>query len=145
MGGVIARQMVADGFPCRALVTICTPHVGPMFWVPRVTAGTRSLGKSSPQMRALNAHPRDLARRRDYHFFGLTYRDRFGFHDDDAVVSRTSALGEKLGEVGTRRAIELDYGRGFGRSTKSNPHVEGLNPHTMAPAIELCARLFAEN
>ena len=143
MGGLIARQMVADGFPCRAVVTICAPHDGPMFWVPRLSAGPRSLGKRAPQMRALNANPRDIARHRDYHFFGVTYRDRFGFHDDDAVVPRASALGEKLGEIGTRRAIELDYERGFGRSTRSNPHVEGLNPRTMAPMIDLCAQLFA--
>ena len=145
MGGVVARQLVADGFPCRALVTVCAPHDGPMFYVPRVTVGPYSLGKNSKQMRALNADPRDIARRGDYHFFGITYRDRFGFHNDDAVVPRASALGENLGEIGTRRAIEIDYGRGFGRSTRSNPHVEGLNPRTMAPMIDLCAHLFAKN
>lgn len=144
MGGVVARRLIADGFPCRALVTICAPHDGPARWVPRVTAGPRSLGKRSPQMRALNADARDTLRRRDYHFFALTYRDRLGFHDDDAVVPRASALGEHLGEVGTRRVVTVDYGRALGRSFKNNPHVEGLNPRTMQPAIELCARLFAE-
>lgn len=142
MGGVIARRLVADGFPARAVVTICSPHGGPTRWVPCVTSGPRSLRKNSPQMRALNADPRDIGRRRDYHFFAITYRDRLGFHDDDAVVPRASALGEHLGEVGTRRVIELDYGRTLGRSLQNNPHVEGLNPRVMREAVELCAGLY---
>ena len=32
-GGLIARQMIADDFPCKALITICTPHEGILPWV----------------------------------------------------------------------------------------------------------------
>jgi pimeloyl-ACP methyl ester carboxylesterase len=28
MGGLVARQMVADGFPCQVLISIATPHQG---------------------------------------------------------------------------------------------------------------------
>jgi pimeloyl-ACP methyl ester carboxylesterase len=34
MGGLVARQMVADGFSCQALISIATPHQGTAPWVP---------------------------------------------------------------------------------------------------------------
>lgn len=43
MGGQVARQMVADGFPCLALATICSPHHGLLGWVPTPDFGSMSV------------------------------------------------------------------------------------------------------
>jgi len=58
MGGVVARQMIALGFPCHALITICSPHHGPMPWIPPVGRGPRSIAPWSPTLAALNRHPK---------------------------------------------------------------------------------------
>lgn len=144
MGGLVARQMARDGFPCRALVTICSPLEGVTRWVPLPTSGPQSLSRSSTQLRALNHSSRDRELRARSHYFAITYRDRFGFHSHDGLVSESSARGEHLGNVAQRRTIHLDYGHEIARLIPVGPHIRGMNPQTMFPVLETCAQLFAE-
>jgi pimeloyl-ACP methyl ester carboxylesterase len=142
MGGVTARQMVADGFPCRALVSLCSPHEGITRWVPTHSPGTSSLHRRSGALRALNSDPIDIAARPRYHFFSITYEDRLGRHPHDGLIPVRSALGAHLGDVGTRRNIHLPHARiGMG----AGPHLHALNPSEMPPAVETIARLMAES
>ena len=139
MGGLVARQMVAIGFPVRALVSICSPHQGLSRWILAHSPGTRSLRHMSTDVQALNADATDRDARARYHFFGITYSDLRGFHPDDTIVAARSALGESLGEVATRRAIHLRYGARF---AGGDPHLRGMQPRFLAPVFETCARVF---
>ncbi len=142
MGGLVARQMVALGFPCRALITLCSPHEGLAPWVLAHSPGTRSLSRRSPHLAALNAHPRDVAARSRYHFFAITYDDIRGPHDDDGIVTTSSALGENLGMVASRQRLHLSYGKTL---ALRGPHIAGMNARNIAPVIQLCAGLFAQS
>lgn len=142
MGGLVARQMIASGFPCRALITICSPHEGVAPWVPTHSPGTWALSRRSPHLAALNHHPIDVAARSRYHFFAITYSDVRGHHDDDAIVTASSALGENLGIVARRQRIHLRYGR---RLALRGPHIGGMRTRYLAPVIQLCAELFADH
>jgi pimeloyl-ACP methyl ester carboxylesterase len=140
MGGLVARQMVADGWPCRDLVSICTPHHGPMKWWPPYGRGPRSMRAFSPQMRALNSHPLDRAARSRYHFFGLTYHDLLGEHEHDCVVPIWSALGCGLGPVARRETRQLRY-----KSVSLyDAHWRGKQPHYISPVLKTASELFQD-
>ncbi len=140
MGGLVARQMARDGFPCRAVVTICSPNEGVLPWVPTPTIGPQSLRKSSTQLRSLNREtPGENA---PLHLFAVTYRDLLGNHWHDGLVSERSALGEHLRTVAHRQTVHLEYGRQIASLVPVGPHVRGMNPTTMNPVLETCARLF---
>jgi pimeloyl-ACP methyl ester carboxylesterase len=116
MGGVVARRMVVEGFPCRDLIALCAPHRGTAWWVPEALfgpflRGPHSLHGQSRALTALNRHPRDRARRDSYHFLAMTYDDVLGSHDHDGIVTRESALGEGLGPVASRQTMRLEYSR----------------------------------
>ena len=140
MGGVTARQMVANGFPCRALVAIGSPHQGTARWVPAHSPGTASIHPRSRALRALNQHPRDMAARERYHFFSLTYRDRLGAHPHDGLIPRRSALGLQLGAVATRVNTEFTYDFPPG----THPHLRSLAPLEVPAAVDTVRRLLAE-
>lgn len=106
MGGLVARQMIADGLPCRQLVTICTPHQGILPWIPTPSMGSQSMHPLSIDLAALNNHQGERAQRNKYFFFGMTYTVGGNWHhDNDAVVGLDSALGYKLG---VERTAKLD-------------------------------------
>jgi pimeloyl-ACP methyl ester carboxylesterase len=109
MGGVIARQMVTLGFPCRALISVVSPHHGPAPWIPVPSRGPRSIARWSPALRKLNGHPVDIAHRGRYHFFAITYQDLLGYHAHDGIVQQHSALGCDLGPVAQRETVHLRY------------------------------------
>lgn len=109
MGGVVARQMVALGFPCRALISICSPHHGPAPWIPVPNKGPRSISRRSPLLARLNRDPVDVAHRDRYHFFAITYEDALGQHEHDGIILASSALGLELGPVAQRERIHLRY------------------------------------
>jgi pimeloyl-ACP methyl ester carboxylesterase len=111
MGGLVARQMAAEGFPCRALLSICSPHEGTAPWIVWPRPGPMSLHRTSTHLRALNHNRADCALRERYHLFALTYRDRIGLHHQDGIVTESSALGCTLGDVAQRCTIELNYGK----------------------------------
>ncbi len=142
MGGLVARQMARDGFPCRSLVTLCSPHEGVLPWVPLPTMGPQSLGKSSTQLRNLNRDPRDIKLREHAHFFAINYHDRLGNHRHDGLVPESSARGDHLGNVAQRQTIHLEYGREVASIIPVGPHVRGMNPQIMVPVLGTCAQLF---
>jgi pimeloyl-ACP methyl ester carboxylesterase len=144
MGGLVARRLVAEGFPCRALVTICSPHQGVAPWVLTHSPGTWSLSRRSPHLVALNRNPLDRAHRPHYYLFAITYTDIGGYHDDDTIVTARSALGANLGQVALRKKIHIDYGRTLGRRLSGSPHVRGMNPRYLTPVLQTCNRLFTE-
>lgn len=142
MGGLIVRQMVAEGFPCHSLVTICTPHHGPTRWLPLPMRGARSLARWSHFTRALNRHPRDVAARKKYHLFAMTYRDSFGFHQNDGLVSQESALGLHLGEVASRQTMNLKYSVPISALMPFDPHWRAMFPQYIKPAVRHIASLL---
>ena len=139
MGGLVARQMVADGWPCRALVTLCSPHHGPRAFMPPVGRGPRSLMSRSPFLRALNSNPRDIAMRSRYHFFAVTYDDRLGHHDHDGIVPHRSALGMNLDGMATRKTMSLHYST----IAAFDPHWRAKDPRFARPVLDCMAELLA--
>lgn len=142
MGGLIVRQMVAEGFPCHALVTLCAPHHGPARWLPLPMRGARSLAGWSRFTRALNRHPLDIAARKKYHFFAMTYRDSFGFHNNDGMVAQESALGLELGEVASRQTMLIKYSAPISALMPFDPHWRGMFPQYVQPAVRHIAELL---
>jgi pimeloyl-ACP methyl ester carboxylesterase len=143
MGGLVARQMVADGFSCQALISIATPHQGTAPWVPPHSPGTWALSRWSTRLRALNSNSADKECRSRYHFFAVTYRDRLGYHDDDSIVTARSALGASLGPIAQRKKIQLNYGQDLGRRILGSPHARGMSPRVLAPVFDTCAEVFS--
>jgi pimeloyl-ACP methyl ester carboxylesterase len=139
MGGVVARQMAADGFPCAALVTVCAPHRGTAAWVPTPNKGSLSIAPHSEDIRNLNAMYSDRKLRGRYYFHAVTYTDIRGYQDNDTVVEKTSALGLELGPEIHRHAIHLSYSGGF---SGFDPHWMGMNPDYLRPLLDTCGRLF---
>jgi pimeloyl-ACP methyl ester carboxylesterase len=135
MGGLVARQLVAEGFPCTHLVTLCTPHHGPVRWMPVPMRGPRSLAGWGSHTKALDRHPRDVLMRNRYHFFAMSYEDTFGPHDHDGMVSVWSALGKNLGEVATRHTMELKYAVPVSAIMPVDPHWRGMFPKYIDPAL----------
>ncbi|HEY0074994.1 MAG TPA: alpha/beta fold hydrolase, partial [Abditibacteriaceae bacterium] len=109
MGGLICRQMVAYGFPCRALFALGSPHLGYVPWLPFAEAGSLSISMYSRRLQNLNRNPRDRAARKNYHFFAADYTDPLGYHAHDCLVTKRSALGTTLGPVGSRIEVHLSY------------------------------------
>ena len=142
MGGLVARQLVVEGLPSSNLITLCTPHHGPVNWMPIPTRGPRSLGNWSRYIKALDRNPRDIEHRKRYHFFGITYTDTFGFHNHDGMVSSSSALGEKLGDVATRRIMQLKYSVPVSAFMPIDPHWRGMFPKFIGPALRHAAELM---
>jgi len=139
MGGLVARQMVALGFPCRALITLCAPHHGPAPWIPLPPRGPRSMAGWNSELTRLNQNPIDAAHRNRYHFFAITYSDIFGHHEHDGIVMTRSALGEGLGEIAHREKIHLKYRM----PPTYDPHWRGMFASRIAPVFPVAARLFA--
>lgn len=142
MGGVVARQMVADGFRAQAVVTTCSPHEGLAPWVPTPEPGTMSLAPWSSDLKALNADPRDRAARARYHLHGVVYRDARGEHADDTTVIIESGLGASLGAVGDRQRVRLNYGNGF--PPLADPHMSGMDPQRMRPTVRTLDALLSK-
>jgi len=145
MGGIVARQMVAYGFPCRKLIALCSPHHGAMTWSPLRfplvgDPGAATLTSWSPALRDLNGNRRDIAHRPNYHLRAITFSDRRGAHDNDGIIARHSALGEELGEVASRATSHFNYERRPDFFT--DPHMGGMHPKGLPDVVELCRELF---
>jgi pimeloyl-ACP methyl ester carboxylesterase len=138
MGGIVARQMIAYGFPARSVVTLCSPHHGALGWsllrFPILSdPGASTLTQWSRSLHRLNAHPRDIAARKNYHLMSITFRDKRGEHEHDGIVGQKSAEGELLGDVASRTHLRFDYGR---RAFFTDPHMLGMSPNAVAPMRE---------
>jgi len=141
MGGLVARQMVADGWPCRALVSLCSPHHGPRRFLPPIGHGPRSLMQGNQLLHTLDANPRDLSMRSRYHFFAVTYDDRLGHHEHDGIVARSSALGMNLEGIAHRHTMALHY-----KSIAAfDAHWRGKDPRFVRPVLERMSRLFSDS
>jgi pimeloyl-ACP methyl ester carboxylesterase len=146
MGGIVARQMVAYGFPARCVICLCSPHHGALGWsrlrFPILSdPGAATLTQWSRSLRALNSHPRDRAARQKYHLMAVTYHDRRGDHDNDGIVGQDSALGEWLGDVGSRTTLHFDYGQRPGFFT--DPHILGMVPGALPAMRERVVKLLS--
>jgi hypothetical protein len=119
-------------------VTLGSPHTGVARWVPAHSPGTASIHRRSVALRALGKHPRDIAARPNYHFYSLTYRDRFGAHPHDGLIPRRSALGLELGAIATRENTEFKYELPPG----TQPHLRGMNPTDVPPVLEKIKELL---
>lgn len=137
MGGVVARGMVADGFPCTALIAIASPHQGVVRWVTTHSPGTISIHRRSRELAALNKNPTDIAARGRYHLFSITYSNMLGHHPHDGLVSKSSALGSRLGPVAERKNVHFDLGR---KLVMHGPHLRGMSAIDMAPAMTAIRR-----
>ncbi|MEI7595338.1 MAG: hypothetical protein WCK02_06275 [Bacteroidota bacterium] len=146
MGGVVARQMVANGFPCSALLSMCSPHEGTMAWlqIPAffTTQGGLSIGPNSQDLYKLNTNPADVKMRSRYYFFGIYFQDVLGTHQDDMVVPINSALGTRLGNVAYRQQILARYEGWLGGAPPFDPHMAGLEPDMFPPLVQTCLNLF---
>ena len=138
-GGVVARQMIADGLPVESLVTICTPHLGIGTWLPTPDLGSASVSPFSPELKALNDSAGEGAHRNVYHCFAITCTDWSGTHPDDGVVPINSALAVTLGAVAERVTIPLDYN---GNVAGWDPHLRGMDPKYLQPVLDTCSKLL---
>lgn len=130
MGGIVARQMVAYGFPARSVVTLCSPHHGALAWSPLrfpilTDPGAGTLTQWSPSLKRLNDNARDRAARPNYHLMSITFRDKRGEHEHDGIVGFPSADGAQLGLVASRTRMRFDYGK---RAFFTDPHMLGMSP-----------------
>lgn len=133
MGGVVARSMVAQGFDARAVICLCSPHLGPALHINFADVGSYSLAYSAPYLRRLNRAPRDIARRDDYFFQSITFRDATGECRHDRIVSQRSASGQGLVGITHRANTHLEY---EGVAPGPLPHVQGMNPSCVSKALD---------
>jgi len=130
MGGIVARSMVAQGFDARAIVTMCSPHNGPLPYL--LFPGPRSLSRHNAMMRALTQNPRDIAARTKLHCLAIKYKDALGWHAYDGLVNESSALAEHMGHVGSRHTTVLHYTN----TAWYDPHWRGKDPYYLPASLE---------
>ncbi len=139
MGGIICRQMVAYGFPCRALFALGSPHLGFVPWLPFAEAGSLSISPYSRRLQNLNRNKKDRAARPNYHFLAADYCDPLGYHAHDCLVTKRSALGVTLGPVGSRFEVNLNYKI----PPVVDPHVRLLHRENLGEVLQVCEKVFA--
>lgn len=130
MGGIVARSLVAQGFEARAVITLCSPHDGPLPYL--IFPGPRSLSRRNAMTKALLENPRDIDLRERLHCLAITYRDALGKHNHDGLVKESSALGLHLGEVASRHTTVLEYSN----TAWYDPHWRGKDPFHLPAALE---------
>lgn len=98
MGGLVARQMIANGdLSPVSLTTYCSPHMGTGWWIPSLpfkNGGARSLEPASPEIMALYNNARDQEMRQRYHCLGVGYYElgNSKWHDNDQLIECKSQL-----------------------------------------------------
>lgn len=142
MGGVVARQMVTQGFPVTRLVSVCSPQQGLMYgdFFPPADDGVVSIKENSDALRALNGDPREASLRNRYLFIAVQYEHKnllgqTSFQDDDTVVNGSSARGDALGPYVRRHNVRLAYEGGVAVRI-GEPHQEGMDPALFGPALD---------
>jgi len=133
MGGVVARSMVAQGFDARAVVCLCSPHLGPALHIPFGDVGSLSLQPTAGFIPELNRNRRDVARRGDYFFQSVTFHDATGECRHDRIVSQRSASGQGLPGITHRANTHVVF---KGIAPGPLPHLQGMNPDKVTKAIE---------
>ena len=133
MGGVVCRSMVDNGFEARAVLCLCSPHLGAAPWMPIGDIGSTSIAPWSARLARLNQSRRDRARRDDYFFQAMTFNDASGYCRHDRIVAQRSALAYGLEGDITRHTTTLDY---EGIAPDCQPHIQGMNPARLGVAME---------
>lgn len=144
MGGVVARQMISFGFPCLALITMCSPHQGVMDQIRLISKGLpgpMSLYPESVELARLNQDPVDKRNRSIYYAFGVTFKDSFGVHDDDHVVPTNSALGANLGRFAGRNKVMVEYKGMLGGAPMFDPHLAMLDKDYFQQPLKLLLQM----
>jgi pimeloyl-ACP methyl ester carboxylesterase len=157
MGGLIARTMLCNNFDFKYLVTIDTPHHGPVpglsfAAIPTLHGiitslqpflglalqGIPSMVFSSKSQLDIFNHPKDIAKRKgNYAFYAIDYRDNDidPYHGSDYVVSNHSQLGIDLGDVRWRYIWKKNY-------TANDPEKGIGKPHAVASKPEYCEKVI---
>jgi pimeloyl-ACP methyl ester carboxylesterase len=135
-GGIVARQLIANGMKVKVLVTICSPHSGLGVWIPTPDVGSASVSPFSEDLKRLNASQNEGPSRSLYHLFAISCTDVWGYHDDDGVVPVSSGLGTNLGSVAEQVVVELNYDSAI---AGTDPHHRGMDPANLQPLIATCA------
>ncbi len=133
MGGVVARSMVAQGFDAHAVVCLCSPHLGPALHIPFGDVASLSLYYSTSYLKHLNRAPRDIAKRGDYFFQSITFRDATGECRHDRIVSYRSASGRGLKGIVHRANTHVIFP---GIVPGPLPHLQGMVPERVPEAID---------
>ena len=133
MGGVVCRSMVDNGFEARALLSLCSPHLGAAPWMFFGDVGSVSIAPWSARLARLNTSPRDKSRRDDYFFQAITFSDASGYCRHDRIVAQRSALAYSLDGEMTRHTTKLNY---EGIAPDCQPHIQGMNPAHLGVAME---------
>ncbi|MEE4345531.1 MAG: hypothetical protein V2I53_01995 [Paracoccaceae bacterium] len=96
MGGLVARQMIANGLTPKRLFTYCTPHLGTMLHVPPINHGAMSMMPVSQDLGKLNKNATETAFRKNVTAIGFSHANPSPqLHD--GVVDINSATGVGLG------------------------------------------------
>lgn len=134
MGGLVARQMIANGMRPRCLFTYCTPHLGTMPGIQWVwpNQGSQSMFPLSADLGRLNKNARDIAYRKYVTAIGFMY---FAPQPEmqDGLVGLHSATGTGLG-FGASRAWKA---LAFGPQMPLNPHGYLQEFPHIKPAMQL--------
>jgi len=152
MGGLIGRALTCVGFEYKYLITINTPHHGPVnhlsFWsfvseflvpfahplIAELAAGTDSLRWGSPDHSLIHANETDKQKRlTNYAFYAIDYKksDSPTFAGDDSTVPIHSQLGLEAGDVRWRYLYKKEY-------SSTEPAPKDHEPHTIATHPEYC-------
>lgn len=93
MGGLVARQIAANGISPTSLFTFCTPNLGTANWVPPVNNGALSMAGYSNDLKMLNNNTYDKSNRSRMTCIGYAYRENSSkTHNNDGVVELSSAV-----------------------------------------------------
>lgn len=145
MGGLVARELARNGFPCQKVITLCTPHQGAAPWVPVMWRRTRSVGSNSRLIQELNSASGDVNQREKYHFWAVNYRDPYGVHQHDGIIELSSALGRCLDDENIHRHVYSTTMKkpvlGIGLA---QPHVRALHPQQLPNAFHHAVELLSE-
>ncbi len=158
MGGLIGRALTCVGFEYKYLITINTPHHGPVSgltigswlmdvasfiitpldllnnWIDLLSPGTDSLRWGSPDQLLIHSNEIDKQKRlTNYAFYAIDYKksDSISFAGDDSTVPIHSQLGLEAGDVRWRYLYKKEY-------SSNEPEPKGNEPHTIATHPEFC-------
>ncbi|MGR3492890.1 MAG: hypothetical protein ACU0DW_12600 [Shimia sp.] len=138
MGGLVARQMVADGLKGDSCTTYCTPNEGTARWVPSINPGAASMAPWSQDLQNLNANGRDQAHRTRLTAIGYAYKETPNKqHQNDGVVELASAV--MWNQTPAPNRVPWLYGR-IGSPGAGEPHARLQTLPDAIPALDLFVR-----
>lgn len=151
MGGLIGRVLTCEGFNYRYLVTIDTPHHGPvarldaLAWATLISpifhigkmicGGVDSLIWASDSQNYIQLHPKDQAKRKtSYAFYATDFRNgKEDWRGDDDTVPVSSQLALDAGDIRWRALSGKTY---------ENEPAPGGHPHGVASRPEFCGEVL---